>query len=438
MAAQLTRPRPARRALLLSLYLALTRYAGGFAARRLAARTAQGKEDPERLPERLGTPSQPRPTGRLAWFHAASVGESVSLLALIESLQTAEPDLSILVTTGTVTSAGVMQTRLPAGVMHQFVPVDTQTAVTGFLDHWRPDLAVWTESDLWPRLVVETHSRGTPMLLINARISPRSAGRLAWAGNYAASLFDRFDRILAQDDAAADRIYALGGDPKRIEVSGSLKDTAHPLPHDPDQLKVIMKMLKGRSVWLAASTHDGEEIWAAQAHRTARRHFPGLMLIIAPRHPERGPEIARRLRADGWRVAVRSKDETPDRNCEIYLADTLNEMGLWYRIACVSFVGGSLVEVGGHNPFEPALLGSAILHGPHITNFETSYARFRRAGAALAVRDAEDLGHKLIEALPPDRAAELANAAWAAASEGGDVKTLVLAVVREHLPERAG
>ncbi len=421
--------------LALALYLGLTRLAGPVVRRHLATRTTLGKEDPARLGERLGTPGHPRPTGQLVWFHAASVGEAVSLLGLIAALREAEPKLHILLTTGTVTSASVMDNRLPEGVIHQFVPVDTAAAVRGFLDHWRPDLAIWTESDLWPRLVVDTHARHVPMLLINARISRRSAGRLRWAGGYAASLFNRFSAILAQDDAAADRIYALGATPERISVSGSLKDTAQPLPHDPDVLKSIVGLFKGRSVWLAASTHDGEEVLAAQAHREARRRFPGLILVIAPRHPDRGPEIARRLRADGWRVAVRSKDDKPDRNCEIYLADTLGEMGLWYRVAAVSFVGGSLVPVGGHNPFEPALLGSAILHGPHVHNFETGYARFRRAGAAVLVPQADALGQKVIEALPPDRAAALANAAWSASSEGGDVLERVLDVVRAHLPK---
>ncbi|MEM9792230.1 MAG: 3-deoxy-D-manno-octulosonic acid transferase [Pseudomonadota bacterium] len=419
--------------LLLAAYLGLSRFTNGFARRRLTARIALGKEDADRLNERLGSPEVARPAGRLIWFHAASVGESVALLSVIEALAEEDPEVRILVTTGTVTSADVMADRLPTGAIHQYVPVDTAIAVRGFLDHWKPNLAVWTESDLWPRLVVDTHRRGIPMMLINARISRKSARRLRWAGAYAASLFNRFEAILAQDDAGADRIYTLGASPGRIEVSGSLKDTAQPLPYDPDVLKKTMAQLKGRSVWLAASTHDGEEVLVAEAHREARRRYPGLMLIIAPRHPDRGPEVARRLRADGWRVSVRSLGESADRNCEVYLADTLGEMGLWYRVAAVSFIGGSLVDVGGHNPFEPALLGSAILHGPHVHNFETSYARFRRAGAAVLVPSADMLGAKLIEALPPDRAAALANAAWAASSEGADVTRHVLGVLRAHL-----
>ncbi|MEO1312465.1 MAG: glycosyltransferase N-terminal domain-containing protein [Pseudomonadota bacterium] len=423
--------------LALTAYLGLSHVTGGFARRRLAARVTLGKEDPDRLHERLGQPKLKRPKGRLIWFHAASVGESVALLSVFEALREEQPEDNILLTTGTVTSAEVMANRLPSGVIHQYVPVDTAAAVKGFLDHWQPDLALWTESDLWPRLVVDTHRRKIPMMLINASISRKSARRLRWAGAYAAALLNRFEAILAQDDAGADRIYTLGASPGRIEVSGSLKDTAQPLPYDADTLKKTMAQLKGRSVWLAASTHDGEEVLVAAAHREARRRYPGLMLIIAPRHPDRGAEIARRLRADGWRVAVRSQNEGTDRNCEIYLADTLGEMGLWYRVAAVSFIGGSLVEVGGHNPFEPALLGSAILHGPYVHNFETSYARFRRAGAAILVPDAEALGPKLIDALPPDRAAALANAAWAASSEGADVTRHVLGVLRAHLPDKS-
>ena len=426
------------RSILLAGYMGLSWLAEGPARRWVNRRAARGKEDPRRLPERFGHASRPRPEGPLIWFHAASVGESVSLLALIDMALKKRPDLHILVTTGTVTSARVMGERLPARAIHQFVPVDTPQAVRRFLDHWRPDAAVWTESELWPRLVVDTRARGIPMLLINARLSARSARRLAWARGYASSLFNRFDAILAQDDLGANRLYALGASPGRLVVSGSLKDTAEPLPHDPAQLKKLLGQVQGRSVWLAASTHPGEEEIVAAAHRHARKRYHGLLLILAPRHPERGPELAQRLTDAGWHVALRSKGEDPERRCDIYIADTLGEMGLWYRAAPISFIGGSLVEIGGHNPFEPALLGSAIMYGPHVENFRSAYDRFARAKAAVMVQDGDALADRLVQYLPPDRAAALANAAWAVSSEGADVTRQVWEAIDRHLPGTAG
>ncbi len=422
------------RSILLAGYLSLSWLAEGPARRWVNRRAARGKEDSRRLPERFGEASLPRPEGQLLWFHAASVGESLSLLALIELALKKRPDLHVLVTTGTVTSARVMAERLPPRAFHQFVPVDTPSAIRRFLDHWRPDAAIWTESELWPRLVVDTHARGIPMLLINARLSARSARRLAWARGYAASLFNRFEAILAQDDLGANRLYALGASPNRLVVTGSLKDTAEPLPHDPAQLKKLLGQVQGRSVWLAASTHPGEEEIVSAAHRHARKRYHGLLLILVPRHPERGPELAQRLTAEGWDVALRSRGEEPGRTCDIYLADTLGEMGLWYRAAPIAFIGGSLVEIGGHNPFEPALLGSAILYGPHVENFRTAYDRFAKANAAVMVPDGDALAERLVEYLPPDRAAALANAAWAVSSEGADVTRQVWGVLAKHLP----
>jgi len=426
------------RSLALGLVLAIAWLGDPVARTTLRKRLAAGKEDPARKDERLGHAGLPRPDGALVWFHAASVGESVSLLGLIDSLLEQRPDVHVLVTTVTRTSADLMAHRLPERAVHQYAPMDSSRVVCRFLDHWRPDVAIWTESELWPTLVARTKMSGAKMLLINGRVSSRSARRLRWVGRYMASLLGRFDRILLQDDSVADRLRALHVDMTGAEVTGSLKDTAEPLPHKKTELANLMKQTRGRPLWLAASTHEGEEELVVEAHRTARRRFPGLLLVLAPRHPERGEEVARMLRKQGWQIARRSDDQVPDRNTEVYLVDTLGEMGVWYRAAVVSFVGGSLVPVGGHNPFEPALLGSAILTGPHIANFETAYDRFLRAGAAVQVEDGADLAAKLIKTLAPDRAAELATAAWTVSSEGADVKQRVLDVILDALPAQSG
>jgi 3-deoxy-D-manno-octulosonic-acid transferase len=301
--------------------------------------------------------------------------------------------------------------------------------VRRFLDHWRPDLAVWTESELWPATLSETRARGTPMLLINARISARTFRRWRAMRGLARTLLGQFDRILAQDALAGEQLTVLGADPGRLSVEGTLKEGAAPLPYDEAERVRIARALSGRPVWLAASTPPGEEEMVLVAHGRARRALPMLALILAPRHPTRGDALAEMLRGRGLTVSQRSKGEPVGADTDVYLADTLGEMGLWYRVASVSFVGGSLVEVGGHNPFEPALLGSAILFGPHVRNFVDGYRRLSDAGAAVLVRTDTELAEALIATIAPDRAAEMAAAAWAACSEGAEVTDAVLDAV---------
>ncbi len=419
----------------LFLYLVFSERAEGLVTRRLEKRLAIGKEDPARLPERLGEPGRPRPDGPLVWFHAASVGESLSILELVRRLSDERPDVGFLVTTGTVTSAKMMSARLPEGAFHQFVPVDVRPFVRRFLAHWHPDLAVWTESELWPAMIYETARADVPMVLINARISQRTSRGWRWFPGFARSLLRRFDHVLAQDSLTARNLLRLGLPKSRIEVTGSLKEGSAALPHNEAERALFARKLAGRPVWLAASTHPGEEDMVASAHRQASRAAQRLLLIIAPRHPERGPEIAATLRADGWRVAMRSNGELPESETEIYLADTLGEMGLWYRLAPVTFLGGSLVEIGGHNPFEPAALGSAIIHGPHVHKVADVFERLNAVGATLEVKSADALGKAVIQVLAPDKAAAMAHAAWEVSSAGAEVTDRAMALLKGYLPD---
>lgn len=419
----------------LALYLAFAARAEWLARTVLVRRLRRGKEDGPRIRERLGHPGLPRPAGGVIWFHAASVGEALSVLELLRRLRALRPDLTPLVTTGTVTSAALLAERLPAGALHQYAPLDVLPALGRFLGHWRPGLSVRVESELWPATLWATASAGVPIILLNARISERSFRGWRRAPLMARSLLRRVAAVWAQEAESAARFRRLGA--RQVEVTGTLKEGAAPLPHDDAERQRLQALIAGRPLWLAASTHPGEEGIVTAAHRRIRRSHPGALLVLVPRHPERGAEIAAALEAGGWAVARRAEGAVPGQTTDIYLADTLGEMGLWYRLASVAFVGGSLVPVGGHNPFEPAALGSAIIHGPHVANFADGYRRLHAAGAAVEVAHAEALAGAVTGTLVPSRAAQMATAAWEAFSAGSGVTERVLGMLEPHLPPRA-
>lgn len=359
----------------LSTYLAVSRMAPAAYRLALRRRIKAGKEDPLRLPERYGRSDMARPAGRLLWMHAASIGETQSLLGLIPALLEADADLSILVTSTTVTSARLLAQDLPERAFHQFSPIDTPQSVRRFLDHWQPDAAVWVESEIWPNMLRATKARAVPMVLINARFSPKTLERYGWLRRTAVALFSQFDEILAQDAATYEGLQALGL--PAVSLTGSLKEELAPPLKDAAVLADLQADLAGRSVWAAASTHPEEEEVLLQAHRVLDDDS---LLLLIPRHPERGAGLAAQMRSAGWRVAQRSAGEALQTDTQIYLADTIGEMGLWYRLARISFVAGSLQPIGGHNPFEPILLGSAVIAGSQTRNFEEVYAKLTALG----------------------------------------------------------
>ena len=349
-----------------ALYRGITAAAAPLVLIYLKSRQRRGKEDGARFAERLGVPGDKRPNKPLVWVHAASIGEATSALALIERILKERPGLEILITTGTVTAARLLETRLPRGARHQFVPADLPRAVGRFLDYWRPDLAVWIESELWPNLVLMTQRRNIPMLLLNARLSARSLARWrAWPG-LARPVVGAFSLCLAQDNIQCERFRQLGA--TKVASVGDLKSAAKHLPTDTEAMAALTVQIAGRPLWLAASTHPGEDEIAAGVHRSVAATHPGLLTIVAPRHPVRGDDIAAMAEARGLRVARRSRGEPVTAEIDLYLADTFGELGVLYSLAGIAFVGGSLVEIGGHNPFEAARLGCAILVGPHTAN----------------------------------------------------------------------
>jgi len=382
---------------MLALYRGLSAAAGPLIDAVLARRTAAGKEDPARLGERYGRAARARPEGPLVWVHAASVGESLSVLSLVGKIVREAPAVHVLVTTGTVTSAALMAQRLPPRAFHQFAPVDRPDCVAAFLDHWRPDLALWVESEFWPNLLIETKRRGAKVALVNARVSPRAFARWRWMPSLIKPMLAAFDLCLAQNEYEAARLRRLGA--SVVRAPGNLKFAAAPLPADGAELARLRALVQNRPRWLAASTHPREEEWAARAHLELAARFPGLLTVIVPRHPGRGAEIAAMLRARGLDVARRAAGEDLGPATAAYVADTMGELGLFFRLCPVAFIGGSLIPHGGHNPIEPAQLGCAVIHGPHMTNFREIAEDMARANAAVTLADESALAPALARLL---------------------------------------
>jgi 3-deoxy-D-manno-octulosonic-acid transferase len=409
-----------------------------FAPLLLSQRAARGKEDRARMKERLGVTAQPRPDGRLVWVHGASVGESLAALPLIEQLQAQMPGTSVLVTSGTVTSARMMQARLPPSngshaAFHQFVPLDTPRAVARFLDHWKPDAGLFVESDLWPNLILAAATRNIPLALVNARISARSAAGWKRAPGTAKRLLAAFDAVLAQDEEIAARFRALGA--RNVTVAGSLKADAPPLGCDATALTALQAQIGARPVLLAAQTHSGEDETVLPAHDMLRARFPDLLTIIVPRHLERAGDIEMLCGARAARR--RSLGHAISEQTQVYIADTLGELGLFYRLAPFAFVGGTLVPMGGHNPLEPAVLKRAVLAGPHRASAVTAYQAILGAQGFGSVTSSGDIAREAAR-LFGDRdgtsAAGAAAARGAATLAGAVARTLAVlqTLLRDH------
>jgi 3-deoxy-D-manno-octulosonic-acid transferase len=408
-----------------------------FAPLILAVRKRQGKEDEHRRAERFGQASTPRPEGALVWVHAASVGETNAVLPLINRFTSSYPDLSVLLTTGTLTSARLAAQRLPTRALHQYIPLDVPQFVARFLDHWRPDLAIFTESEFWPNLVLAAQTRGIPLALVNGRMSPRSYRR--WRGNpgFSVPIFSAFDLVLAQNERLAERFKVLGA--RNVLTAGNLKIDSPPPPADPTELQRLTAALAGRPVMVAASTHEGEEAVVAAAHQRLAREIDGFCTIIAPRHPERGAGIADWLKSQGMNAAQRSTGALPTLQSDIYVADTIGELGTLYALSPVSFIGGSLIAHGGQNPIEAIRHGSAVLTGPHFENFRDAYEALLRHKGAIEVRSADDIVVQVSQLLRDRGKLDDMNAgATAALGMLGGALERTLASLNQYVPATAG
>jgi 3-deoxy-D-manno-octulosonic-acid transferase len=418
------------RTLPLALYAAATGLIEPLAPGLLRRRAARGKEDAERLNERLGRPALARPEGPLVWLHGVSVGESLSLLPLIAALRAARPSLNLLVTSGTLTSAEVLARRLPAGVIHQFAPIDAPGAAARFLDHWRPGAGLFVESELWPNLIGSAKVRGVKLALLSARITEDSARGWGRAPDTARALLQAFDLILPQDAETEDRLARLGA---RVGPHLNLKLVGEAPPVDGNLVMELEAAIGRRDVILAASTHPGEEPLIAEAARAAA---PDSLLIVAPRHPDRGPAVAADLVRRGYVVARRAAGEQLASQTTGYVVDTLGELGAFYAVADVVVMGGSFVEgIGGHNPLEAARLAATMITGPHVFNAREIYSEMLAETAVIEAADSSALVRHIRGLLHnPDIATRVGLAAQDYAARQGAALASAMALIEPLLP----
>ncbi len=356
----------------------------------LNVRAARGKEIPARISERFGITSHLRPPGQVIWIHGASIGEARSAMPLAKRILEKKPDTSVVMTTGTVTSANMLAQHALSGVIHQFIPLDREKWIAAFLTHWKPQCVVWMESEFWPNTLHLVDERKIPLILMNGRISERSFQRWKLMKPFIRGLLRKFSVCLGQSGQDVDRLKTLGG--KNVQNIGNLKFAAPPLDADTGELHALQDVLDVRPRWMIASSHPGEEAIACDVHSQIRELFPDVLTIIVPRHAHRGQQIADTLRGRNQTVALRSAGETISSETGIYIADTMGELGLFFRLSNIVLIGKSMLSPGGgQNPIEPAKLSCAILMGPYMDNFREISDSMVTNSAAVLVHNAEEL-----------------------------------------------
>ena len=385
--------------LLLRLYLFGTRIGYPLANWYIRHRPKREIESETRTDERLGHPSLPRPSGcQLVWIHATGVGELLASSGLIKCMLRIDPEIQFLLTSFSRSTAEAIQFNLPAQSRHQFAPIDCPQCVTTFLDHWQPDLAIVTESEIWPRLTIDSFRRRIPLAIVNGRLPPSSFRKRNRARRSYGSLLQLFDHIEAKDDESRRNFRLLGAITDRVHMSGSIKAGAEPLSDFPDHRRGWSNCLSGRRLWLASSTHTGEEEVVVEAHFRALERDPNLVLAIAPRDPSRAGAIGQTLSDRGVTFSLQSSTDPPESfHAQVVIVSSFGQLGLWYRLAFCALVGGSLTDIGGHNPYEPALLNCSILTGPFVSNFRDDYQILQRANACRVVRTSEEIAEAVLE-----------------------------------------
>ena len=356
-----------------------------------------GKEDLKRFNERIGRPNKERPEGKLIWFHGASVGESVSMLPLINRLLDCGSDIHVMVTTGTTTSADLMGKRLPERAFHQYIPIDNPAFTKRFIKHWQPDLVLWFESDFWPAMLSTIKKKNIPLILVNGRISNKSFKRWQQFDFICKELLACFTFCLGQSEEDAYRLRVLGA--KDSTCLGNLKFAGLPIPVDEDKKNEITTQIGKRPIFCISSTHENEEYLLGKNCKRLFEKYPNVLVLIAPRHPQRGTDIKKQMEDLGYKTALRSTKEKISSSTQIYIADTIGELGIWYGISPIVFIGGSLIPHGGQNFMEPSRLKDAVIVGPYMHNFTEAMQRAQKANGIIQVNDAEEVINTVIQML---------------------------------------
>lgn len=357
-------------------------------------RLKKGKEDILRHNEREGNPTKKRPEGKLIWFHGASVGEALSMLPLIHKLLEENPNYNIMVTTGTVTSAELMQKRLPQRAFHQYIPIDNPNFTQKFINHWKPDVALWFEAEFWPSMLGEIKKNKIPLILLNGRIGNKAFRNWKIFKFISKELLSCFNLCLGQSPEDVKRLQKIGA--KEALFLGNLKYAGFNPPVDKDKKAEILTQIGQRQIWGVISTHNDEEMQIGKQIMWMKENIPNLLTIIAPRHPQRGMEIQQQLNSIGLKTALRTKEEKIFPETDVYIADTIGEVGIWYDIAPVIFIGGSLIPHGGQNFIEPCRFQDAVLVGPHTYNFTDAITRAKSSEAVIQINNAEELAQKTV------------------------------------------
>jgi 3-deoxy-D-manno-octulosonic-acid transferase len=360
----------------------------------LAWRASRGREEKPRLKERKGVATAARPAKSLVWIHAVSVGEALAALTIMQAILKKYPNIHGLLTTTTVSSAKVIQKRLYKikKITHQYCPVDTPLAVGRFLNHWQPDLAIWIESELWPNLLHTTQERGIPTILLNGRMSPKSFAFWKYIRGMLRPMLERLSLCAVQSEEQARFFKELGA--TTVTVMGNAKVMMSPLGVDAKKYAALKKELGGRPVWFAASTHPGEEVLVFEAHKTLKKDYPDLLTILVPRHIERAPALCELAAQEGIKAVLRT-DSPSLKECELYIGNTLGEMGLFYALSPVVMMGATFVPKGGHNPIEAAQLGAFVLHGSHVFNNPQLYEILESLGGSEGLAEGKTLASRI-------------------------------------------
>lgn len=419
------------------VYMVATRLGGERLIQKLRLSSKQANLTPDRFQERLGRATKPRQNGRLVWLHARDVKSILPLFEVIEQLNEQELGLNFLVTTRRNESVDDLANALPKNTIHQFSSIDLDAPIQGFLDHWRPDIAIISEGEFWPRMLTEIGKRDLSMISINARITDKSFWRWLWLPGMTKSVLNNFDQIFVQDQNVAQKLKRLGARPEKIRVTGSMTSTKKLMSYNEDHYSNLSSAIGSRSVWLAAATNKDEEDVVVNAHKVAMRRNRRLLLILLTREKKRGKPISARHENQNLSFALEEENEMLDDTVDVYVSGQTDELATYMRLASVTFCGGTLSNGETIDPFHPATMGSAIIHGPACGEYKEDFYRYRDAGAAQLATNGGQLAKTLSAAIAPDVAATMAHAAWEISSEGGEVSGIIISEILEKLAERA-